>query len=119
MLTRLETVGQGIGAAYSAQVEFERTSGCPSFICDPQLSDETCERLERIFGERIIRTPDGTLGGGSEDFAYVSERVPSLMILISAGSRDEGYTYPLHNPACRLSETVLLKGARIYAAFCT
>ena len=118
MLERLEALGQGIGAVYSAEVTFRRTSGCPSFICDPQLSDETASKLEHIFGERVIRTPDGTLGGGSEDFSYVSQRAPSLMILISAGSRDEGYTQPLHNPACRFSESALLKGALVYAALC-
>ncbi len=116
MLGRIEELGQGIGLLYSTEVSFERTGGCPSLICDPQLTDRAAKLLGELLCEDMIRTPDGTLGGGSEDFSYISMRVPSLMVLISAGSAAEGYTSPLHNPRCRFSEKILTKGAQIYAA---
>ena len=115
VLDRMRELGQGIGALYGTPVELELTSGCPSFITDRALADSAASVLERELGITVIRTPDGTLGGGSEDFSYVSQLVPSLMVLISAGSRAEGYEYPLHHPKVRFSEDILPLGAQIYA----
>ena len=115
VVDRMRTLGQGIGALYGTEVEMEITSRCPSFITDALLADAAEKKLKNRLGITVIRTPDGTPGGGSEDFSYVSQLVPSLMVLLSAGARDEGYEYPLHHPKVRFSEDVLLRGAEIYA----
>ena len=115
VVDRMRTLGQGIGALYGTEVEMEITSRCPSFITDALLADAAEIKLKNRLGITVIRTPDGTPGGGSEDFSYISQLVPSLMVLLSAGARDEGYEYPLHHPRVRFSEDVLLRGAEIYA----
>ena len=53
--------------------------------------------------------------GGSEDFAYVSREIPSLMLAVAAGQPQAGYTYPGHHPKVRFDENVLTKGSAIFA----
>ena len=52
---------------------------------------------------------------GSEDFAFFSHKVPSLMIGLSAGSTNEGYDFPLHHPKVVLNEDALPYGAAAIA----
>ncbi|MBO5657133.1 MAG: amidohydrolase, partial [Agathobacter sp.] len=53
--------------------------------------------------------------GGSEDFAYFSHCIPSIMLSIAAGSPKEGYTYPLHHPKVEFDESILPIGSAVYA----
>ena len=52
--------------------------------------------------------------GGSEDFAYVSHAVPSVMLGLVAGKKEEGYEYPLHHPKVKFDENVLFKGTALF-----
>ena len=55
--------------------------------------------------------------GGSEDFAYVSREVPTVMLAVCAGAKSAGYEYPLHSKKARFDESALPYGAAAYAAF--
>ena len=52
---------------------------------------------------------------GSEDFAYVSQEVPSIMIALAAGQPEKGYSYPQHHPKVKFDEEALTYGTIIYA----
>ena len=52
---------------------------------------------------------------GSEDFAYVSQEVPSIMFALAAGTPQEGYCYPQHHPKVKFNEAVLSEGCAVYA----
>ena len=52
---------------------------------------------------------------GSEDFAYVSTKVPAMMINLGAGSRAQGFSYALHSPFVTPDEGCLPIGAALYA----
>ena len=52
---------------------------------------------------------------GSEDFSYVSQQVPSVMLALAAGQPDQGYAYPQHHPKVRFDESALPSGAAAYA----
>ena len=53
--------------------------------------------------------------GGSEDFAYVSHEVPSIMLALAAGEPAKGYSYPQHHPKVKFDEGVLAAGSAVYA----
>ena len=71
------------------------------------------------FGEKVKTTKmlskDGSTprGGGSEDFAYIAQKVPAVMVAISAGKDEEAF--PLHHPKVIFDENVLKIGAVVYA----
>jgi hippurate hydrolase len=59
----------------------------------------------------------GSTFGGSEDFSYVSQKVPSAVISLTAGDSARGFEYPLHHQKARFDESVLPNGAA-FLAFC-
>ena len=52
---------------------------------------------------------------GSEDFAYVSQQVPSIMLALASGQPEQGYGYPQHHPMVKFDESVLPGGSAVYA----
>ena len=52
---------------------------------------------------------------GSEDFAYVSQEVPSIMLALAAGQPEKGYQYPQHHPMVKFDEDALAGGSAVYA----
>jgi hippurate hydrolase len=104
-----------------ASVEFG--SGCPTLMNDKALSESAnkyvCELLGR---ERTLNAVQlSSFGGkssksaGSEDFAHVSQRVPSIMLALAAGNPEEGYLYPQHHPKVMFDENALAPGCAVYA----
>ena len=67
-------------------------------------------------GEENVNVTDNNSVNGSEDFAYIAERVPSAMVSCSCGSRDEGYVHPMHNPQVRFNEEGLAYSSALYAS---
>ncbi|MDD6141952.1 MAG: amidohydrolase, partial [bacterium] len=57
----------------------------------------------------------GSKTAGSEDFAYVSQEVPSVMLALAAGQPEKGYCYPQHHPMAKFDESVLPGGSAVYA----
>ena len=51
--------------------------------------------------------------GSSDDFSYISEKVPGFFALLGAGGPDEGYEYPLHSPRAVFDEIVLPYGTAV------
>ena len=114
--SRLTETARFVAKAHRADSEVVFTSGCPSFINDPHL----CKRAAELFCDASpapFIVPEGMRGGGSEDFSYVSRKVPSIMLALSAGEKDKGYLHPLHSPKVRFDESALPYGAAAYAAF--
>lgn len=118
---RMEDISRGIAAAYRAQAEVTFGSGCPCLENDPALSRLAEGCLKGLLGnDRAYTTleldPSGTpSAGGSEDFAYISQQVPSVMVALTAGNPSNGQPYPLHHPKVRFDEDALAVGAAIHA----
>ena len=119
---RMEQIAKNIARAFRAKVEILYQGGCPTLLNDEKTSVFVEEILKQVFGsERVFSSKDlGTNvrenSGGSEDFAYISHKVPSVMVALSAGQSDKGYPYPLHHPKAAFDEGVLWRGSVIYAA---
>lgn len=121
---RLTAISQGIAASFrcTAQVSFGR--GCPVLLNNPRLSRETAVYIKELLGPGGAFTQAELLassGGkpmkatGSEDFAYISQAVPSIMLSLAAGTPQEGHGYPQHHPRVTFSEDILPTGSAVYA----
>lgn len=111
---RLSEIASGIASAFRAKAEISFGSSCPTLLNDKELSQNTLCYLTELFGKNNVfstaaLSPDGkpVRGGGSEDFAYISQKVPSLMFALTAGTPENGYVYPQHHPKVRFDESVL------------
>lgn len=118
---RMEEIAKGIAKAFRAKVNITYGGGCPTLVNDESLSILAENSAKKLLGEGSVFNSQ-TLGGdtrknsgGSEDFAYISHEVPSVMLALAAGERKEGYSYPLHHPKVCFDEACLPVGSALYA----
>ncbi len=122
--TRMEEIVKNTAAAFRAEGQVIHGKGCPVLENDADLSTCTVRYLQEMLGPQKAFT-QGQLtamsGGkapktaGSEDFAYVSQEVPSIMLALAAGHPDQGYCFPQHHPKVKFDEEVLVQGSTVYA----
>lgn len=117
---RMTAIAQSVAEAFRASAEVSFGSGCPTLINDKALSEKVTGYLKDLLGaNRAFTTAElnggkPARGGGSEDFAYVSHEVPSLMLALAAGEPSKGYPYPQHHPKVKFDESVLSTGAAVF-----
>ena len=117
---RVRQVSENIATAFRASAAVEFTSGCPTLINDERISNICALALkEELGGETVHLSSEfkEKISGGSEDFAYVTHEIPSVMIAVCAGSTKDGYKYPLHNACVSFDDRALSVGAAAYCAF--
>ncbi len=118
MKKRLTEIAESVARAFRTEAIVTYTSGTPTLTNDKELSEKTSIWLKEALGkDMVIRSQDMPCqsGGGSEDFAYVSQRVPSIMVALAAGDSREGYEHPLHHPKMRLDTKAFVYGAAALA----
>ena len=113
---RMAEISAAVASAYRASAIVEFGSGAPTLKNDADLAKAVPGWLREILPMVLSAAdlPSGR-GGGSEDFAYVSQQVPTLMLALSAGNSAEGYTTPLHHPRVRLDEAAMPYGTAALA----
>lgn len=122
---RMEEIASGVAKTFRADAKLTFGSGCPTLINDKALSAEMVPYLRELLGEGMVYSVEelNQIGGeqktsksaGSEDFAYVSQEVPSIMLALAAGQPEKGYSYPQHHPKVKFDEQVLAGGSAVYA----
>lgn len=122
---RLVEITEGTARVFRAEAEVVFDSGCPTLFNDYSLADDTFKYSVELLGKEKAfsmgmfaqtgsNKKSGSAGAGSEDFAYVSQQVPSIMLALAAGKPDEGYLYPQHNPKVKFDESALAAGTAVY-----
>ncbi|EGY80215.1 M20 metallopeptidase family protein [Peptoniphilus indolicus] len=109
---RMKEIAEGISNTYRASVEIIHTMQAPSVYNDEKLVDEVISSIEQVINKEKIHVVNAMKG--TEDFAYISQKVPSVFVQIGAGSPDEGYKFNNHNPQFNIDESILAKGVAIY-----
>jgi hippurate hydrolase len=117
ILNRVQEVAIKTAETFRAKAETHIIEGCPSVFIDAKVATDVRQILGSVFGKAVINPTE--LGiprlGGSEDFSFVTQKVPSVMLMLSAGSPEEGYAYSMHHPKAIFNEAVLSQGAAAYA----
>jgi hippurate hydrolase len=127
---RMTEISESIATTFRASAKVTFGSGCPTLVNDKGLAESTLKYTTELLGQQkafstsqlmamVEKTGSGgnkaTKSAGSEDFAYVSHKVPSIMLALAAGSPDKGYKYPQHHPMVKFDETALSVGSAVYA----
>lgn len=118
---RMEEIITCTANAFRATASLQFTSGCPTLQNDTALSHSISGYMKELLGAQRAFTKSELTSGkaskavGSEDFAYFSQEVPSLMLALAAGNSDTGCNHPLHHPQVCFDETALSIGSAVYA----
>lgn len=115
---RIMEISKGVGSALRCEVEVEFYDFCPSMVVDETLAGDALKYMKELLQDGAMdMTPvtGGKPGGGSEDFAFVSHKVPTVGMFITAGNSEEGYLYGQHNPKVKFDDKALCYGSAAYA----
>lgn len=118
---RMAEISENVARAFRARAKIVYGGGCPTLMNDERLSSFAKNAAEELLGKDMVFSSDALNGaareksGGSEDFAYISHEIPSVMVSLAAGEKEKGYEYPLHHPKARFDEEALSFGCALYA----
>ncbi len=117
---RVSEITEGIANTFRGKGTADFGNGCPPLKNDGALSREIERYLTDALGKEWVLNTEKMGGrtnksGGSEDFSYISQEVPSLMLALAAGNSGEGYQYPQHHPKVKFDEKVLPIGSAVLA----
>lgn len=117
---RVSEITQGVADTFRGKGIADFGNGCPPLKNNGKLSEEIEGYLIDAFGEEWVLNTEKMGGrtdksGGSEDFSYISQQIPSVMLALAAGNSEEGYIYPQHHPKVKFDERVLPIGSAVLA----
>ena len=123
--SRMQEICDCIAKAFRGEATVTFTSGCPTLFNNAELSDNITAYCKELLGinkafstaqlKALSPNASSSKTVGSEDFAYVSQEVPSIMLALAAGEPEKGYCYPQHHPMVKFDEAVLTPGSCVYA----
>lgn len=113
---RMNEIVVSTAKQFRGEVELIELSSVPPLSNDNNLAHEITGYIKDIVGEKSVILFEAG-GMGSEDFASYSYEVPSLYIMLGAGSKQENSLYgePMHNEKVVFNEDILPTGAAIHA----
>ncbi|QVK21215.1 amidohydrolase [Mycoplasmatota bacterium] len=117
---RIQEIADGIARSLRCKARVRFYSGCPSVINNKEVNDAVTKYSSNLFGETALCNASKLFGenarmSGSEDFAFISEKVPSAFIGIAATLKIDDQVYPHHHPKVAFDEGALSVGAVVYA----
>ena len=111
LVTRMQTIVTSAGEMYGTTVEYEVLSDVPSIYVNPEMLEEVKTYLSEIEGLTLAN--DNFRITPSDDMAFISEKVPTVYLLLQARVKDN--PYPHHNPKVLFDESAMTWGAAMHA----
>ena len=104
----MERIIAGICSAHGASFTFDFQKGYASVINDPALTQESRERIKRLFGPEAVLEIDPLMPG--EDFSALQKNCPGFFVELGAGNADKGCNIAHHNRCYKMDEDALKYG---------
>lgn len=111
LVNRMQTIVKSAGEMYGTTVEYEVLSDVPSIYVNPEMLEEVKTYLSEIEGLTLAN--DNFRITPSDDMAFISEKVPTVYLLLQACVKDN--PYPHHNPKVLFDESAMTWGAAMHA----
>ncbi len=117
---RITEISENIGNAFHAKIAVSFGGGCPTLVNNEALIAQVQENSRELLGTDFVINAasfgeENVHKGGSEDFAYVSKEVPTVMLALAAGEPDKGFQYHQHHPKVVFDEMVMKIGSALMA----
>ncbi len=114
LISRMKVIVECIATAFRAEVEVEFSDNYTiPLVADSGMAKQCLTALREIYPENQV-LPMSKSFPGSEDFAFVADRVPTSFIILGANTVP-GTKFGQHHPKVQFNEKVLPIGAAAYA----
>ena len=111
LVSRMHEICEYEGKSFGATVDYEVLSDVPSTYSDPEMTKELAGYASEIEPGIIGKT--NYMVTPSDDFAFISEHVPTTYFMIEA--KVDGCPVQHHNPGVLFNEDALPYGAAVHA----
>ncbi len=111
---RIGEIARGVAESMRAEADVSYLRWYPSLTNDETMSEIVREAATERLGADHVTTLEPTFGG--EDFAFVSQKVPSCMFRLGVANAERGITYSVHHPRFDLDEDALAVGVEVMCA---
>ena len=115
VLKRFKETVRGIAGALDCQVEIDLQCLTPATVNQPEISGIIQETAHRLFPEAEIDEAN-FITMGSEDFAFILEKVPGCFFFIGSANLEKGLDASHHHPMFDFDEVVLPRAAALMSA---
>ncbi len=115
VLRRFEEIIRHTAQALGCQTEIEVRRIAPAVINDEQVTARVQEVARRLLPEADLST-EGYITMGSEDMAFMLDKVPGCYFLIGSANTEKGLNYGHHHPKFDFDEQALPRAAALMAA---
>lgn len=115
IFNRMNDIVVSTAKMFRGEAELIELSSVPPLANNNDLAKELTSYMKELIGEKSVVIFQGG-GMGSEDFASYSYKVPSVYIMLGAGTKEENPLYgePMHNEKVVFNEDILVTGASIH-----
>ena len=118
VLERFEKTVHSIAEGMGCQAEIELQILTPATINQPETAARVQAVARRLLPEADVDTAN-YITMGSEDFAFVLEKVPGCFFFIGSANPEKGLDAGHHHPRFDIDEAALPRGAALMAATIT
>lgn len=109
---RMEQIIKGVAEGNGATYSFDYRYGYGSVMNDEKVTREVEDVITEEWGPEVILHMPPLTGG--EDFSAFSDVVPSCFILIGAGNKEKGISFPHHHPRFTVDEDAMQDGVKLF-----
>lgn len=115
MPKRLEALASGVAEAMGCHITMDIDTSEPAAINDHDEIRKLAEKsAETLYGDCLFPMKQKM---GSEDFAVIMEKVPSVLCFLGYHSEEDGAVYPLHSRNFYINDDMLDRGSALFAQF--
>lgn len=110
---RIRRIVDNVASSFNAKAEVDYTIGSLSCINHPAISQIAKAGITKLYGEDVVINFEKIMGG--EDFAYLIQTVPGIIVFLGGGNKAKNTTYPHHHEKFNIDEDALPVGTSLYA----
>lgn len=113
MKSRLTEICKGISAAMGCQADVDIQKLTPALVNDPKITIIMTDTIKDSLPD--LKIDDAYITMGSEDMAYIQEKIPGCYIFVGSANEPRGLVYGHHSPKFNFDEDALSNTVLILA----
>lgn len=114
ILQEMKKRAENIASKNGCSIDFTLNASVPPLVCDKKFTQTVVSYIRELNIPEFKEITDVKVTA-SDDFAIITDKVPSAYIYLASGFSDERGEYTAHNPKVMFNEDVCPIGAASYA----